>query len=285
MAVTSGFFNSVNGDRKYDSLQMAELFDGLINDGVYETIYNKFQVAPNNGMTVQVDTGRGWFQHTWIKNDSLKLVKLPDAEILFDRIDAIVIEVDHSEAVRKDDIKYVKGTPSATPVRPTLKKGENEIWQYPLSYVTVKEGATSITEADITNMIGTSECPFVTGVVSVMDIDMLVRQWGAQWNQWYEWNTEEFEESWRIWYQTNTSQFAYDFNAWFDQLQSMLDGDVAANLASHILKLEERFATLIKEHTLYDPLLDSNNEPILDSNNNEIDGSTIFVTKDECRCK
>lgn len=38
MAVTYGFFNSVNGDRKYNADQMSSYFDGLVTDGVYEKI-------------------------------------------------------------------------------------------------------------------------------------------------------------------------------------------------------------------------------------------------------
>lgn len=300
MAVTSGFFNSLNGDRKYNALQVGELFDGLINDGVYETIYNKFRVRANEGMYISVDTGRGWFQHTWIKNDNLKLIALPPSELLFDRIDAIVIEVDHSEPVRKSDIKYVKGTPSSNPQKPTLKKGTGNVWQYPLSYVRVRENSESINSADIENTVGTSACPFVTGVVSVMDIDMLISQWGAQWSNWYsssttkydtQWHTWyrshalEFEETWRVWYQTNTDQYSYDFNTWFSQLQVMLDENVATNLANQIVNINKKFEILMKEHTLYDPLRDSDGEPILDSNENEIDGATIFMTKDECKCR
>ena len=34
MSVTYGFYNSLNGDRRYDANQMSAIFDGLIIDGV-----------------------------------------------------------------------------------------------------------------------------------------------------------------------------------------------------------------------------------------------------------
>ena len=34
MAFTCGFFNSENGDRKYNAEQMSAIFDGIIADGV-----------------------------------------------------------------------------------------------------------------------------------------------------------------------------------------------------------------------------------------------------------
>ena len=33
MAVTYGFYNSSNGDRKYNALQFSRLFEGIIRDG------------------------------------------------------------------------------------------------------------------------------------------------------------------------------------------------------------------------------------------------------------
>lgn len=32
----SGFFNSINGDRKYDAEEMSEIFQGLISDGLLQ---------------------------------------------------------------------------------------------------------------------------------------------------------------------------------------------------------------------------------------------------------
>ena len=262
MTVTSGFFNSINHDRKYDALQMGELFDGLINDGVYETIYNKFKVSANSGFAVQVDTGRGWFQHTWIKNDGLKIVYLDDPEAMYDRIDAVVIQVDHSDAGRTDTITVVKGVGSNNPSRPTLKKGEGNIYQYPLAYVKVKSNATGITAADITNAIGTSECPFVTGVVEVMNIDMFIEQWGAEWNYWL---------------MEHENQFTYEFKSWFSSLKTILEGDTAAELTNLFLEMQEMINTLASKGYILRPIQDITYDPILDANGNEIEGTLTFT--------
>lgn len=44
MSVSSGFFNSLNGDRKYNAAQMSAIFDGLIIDGVFASIGTAFAV-------------------------------------------------------------------------------------------------------------------------------------------------------------------------------------------------------------------------------------------------
>ena len=44
MSITSGFFNSVNGDRTYNADQMSTYFKGLIGSGVYENVGGALQV-------------------------------------------------------------------------------------------------------------------------------------------------------------------------------------------------------------------------------------------------
>ena len=94
MSVTYGFYNSVNGDRKYNSIQMSRMFDGIISDGIFETVGDKLMVSAGSGMTVNVGTGRAWFNHTWTWNDSLLPIKIADSELVLNRIDTIVIDVD-----------------------------------------------------------------------------------------------------------------------------------------------------------------------------------------------
>ncbi|NEM83702.1 hypothetical protein G3V89_23310, partial [Escherichia coli] len=89
MAITSGFFNSLDGDRKYDARQMSEIFDGVILDGVFMSIGDALKTVPSSGMTVAVGSGRAWFLHTWTKNDSDYLITVSPAESVLNRIDTI----------------------------------------------------------------------------------------------------------------------------------------------------------------------------------------------------
>ena len=57
MSVSSGFFNSLNGDRKYNAAQMSAIFDGLIIDGVFASIGTAFAVKAAGGLTVNVGIG------------------------------------------------------------------------------------------------------------------------------------------------------------------------------------------------------------------------------------
>nr|DAT01548.1 MAG TPA: Receptor Binding Protein [Caudoviricetes sp.] len=225
MSVTCGFYNSLNGDRKYNAIQMGRIFDGLISDGVFATVGNALIVKAANGNTVNVDTGKAWFNHTWTVNDAILPLELPEADILLDRIDAVILEVNASPMVRQNTIKFLKGTASSTPVRPSLENSE-EVHQYPLCYIYRKYGATAITQADITPMVGSTETPFVTAMLQTVSLDILLGKWQDELNQFVNNQTQEIDK----WVANEEKEF----NEWFAGLKDVLDGNVAGNLLNLI---------------------------------------------------
>lgn len=191
MSFASGFFNSVDHDRLYDATDISRLFDGLIRDGIFASIGDCLVVKQSNQMNVTVGTGRAWFNHTWSYNDALYPVTIPPSEILMDRIDAVVLEINSVESVRANSIKLIKGTPSSTARKPALTNTK-EVHQYPLAYVKVGKEVTSIRQADIENCVGTNVCPFVTGILEVISIEQLIPQWKDILNRFVEENTANF---------------------------------------------------------------------------------------------
>ena len=179
MSITYGFYDAVYNaqsetyDRVYTAEQMSTMFDGLINDGVYASIGTSFMVTPSSGMTVNVGAGRAWFNKRWTYNDAPIQVTLDASEASLDRIDAIVLQVDLANRV--NSIEIVKGTPASTPAKPTLTE-----FQHPLAYITVIHQYTNITSSVIENAVGTSACPFVTGIIQTVQADQLFTQWNAQ---------------------------------------------------------------------------------------------------------
>lgn len=167
MAVSSGFFNSINNDRLYNAEHFSKFFDGLITDGVYLQVGDKFHVDPGTGLAVNVGSGRGWFKRVWIYNDSTLELELTAADPILSRIDAIVIDVDASTNVRNAEIKVVTGTAATRPDKPTLIDEELNK-QYPLAYVTVTPGATSLTNINIEDCLASGELP---AVKALLDLD------------------------------------------------------------------------------------------------------------------
>ena len=109
MAVTYGFYNSSNGDRKYNAEQFGSIFAGLILDGIFELIGDHFAVTPVEGsLAVYVGTGRAWFNHTWTLNDSNFQGTLEESKLVLPRIYAIVLGV--NEYTRTHSLKGITGT-------------------------------------------------------------------------------------------------------------------------------------------------------------------------------
>jgi hypothetical protein len=205
MTVTYGFYDSLNNDRRYNAMQFSSLLDSIIRDGVFLSIGEKFAVTPGTGLHVQVGTGRAWFDHTWTYNDYAVILNITTPHVLLDRIDTVVLETNSEQATRANSIKVITGTPSASPVPPTLTH-TGSINQYPLGDVYVASTASNFSPGNITNRVGTSDTPFVTGILETIDIDFVFAQWED------------------------------DFETWFTFLQNELDSNQAANLQAQILE-------------------------------------------------
>lgn len=161
MSLTSGFYNSIDGDRKYSSEQMSAIFDGVITDGIFANIGDCFKVAASENNKVSVGTGKAWFNGKWILNDSSYDLNMDYADNISNRIDAVVIEVNLNTSGRETIIKVIKGSPSNTPEKPELISTDG-IYQYAIAYVMRKNGALNITDDDIINIVGTEERPYAT---------------------------------------------------------------------------------------------------------------------------
>lgn len=275
MSVTSGFFNSFNGDRKYNAEQMSDIFNGIINDGVFASVGTAFGVQASNGITINVGIGRAWFNGKWILNDAILPIACDISEVVLDRIDAVVIEINRTDTVRSGSIKVIKGTPESSPMRPTLSR-TIDVNQYPLAYIYRTAGSTDIKQADITNMVGTSDCPYITGILQVVNIDNIVAQWKDQWDQWFTDKTAESNAETAQWF----SETKAKFDAWFESLQVSLDDNIAATLEAQVLELQNRFTTLAKERCVYDDLKDSSGDTIEDSYGSVVEGRTILSSSD-----
>lgn len=265
MSVSSGFFNSLNGDRKYNAAQMSAIFDGLIIDGVFASIGTAFAVKAAGGLIVNVGVGKAWFDHTWTVNDSILPMTAPEAEVLLDRIDAVVLEVNGMESVRENTIKFVKGNPSSAPSRPTLTN-EGNVHQYPLCYIYRKYGTAVINQADITPMVGTESTPFVTGILQTVSLDELLGKWQDELDRFTDARSQEVddwiaqeESDFTTWFdkmkadlqqeQTVLDQWIAseqaDFLSWYNQMKDQLSGDVAGNLQLEIDKEEVKRILLV----------------------------------------
>ena len=154
MAVTYGFYNSVNHDRVYDAEQMSSMFDGLILDGVFKNVGNELTVRSGTAMTVIVESGRAWFDHTWTFNDSALVLDISPSSSSYNRIDSVILEVNKSS--RTNTIKILMGVNASSPVPPALQN-DNSVSQYRLANVSIPKSSSTVT---VTDTRGTDDCPW-----------------------------------------------------------------------------------------------------------------------------
>lgn len=189
MAFTYGFYNSLNGDRKYNAEQMAAVFDCLINDGVQMNIGNKMMVSPatvSPGLGIVVGSGRAWFNSTWSFNDSdYPFILDPVDTTGYSRIDAVCLVVNKAIDSRRNYLTIIKGTAGTSPAKPTITS-TTDCFYHVLGYVTVAADVTAIQTKDIENRVGTSDCPFITGVLETVTADELLEQWEGEFYTWWE---------------------------------------------------------------------------------------------------
>ena len=254
MAFTFGFYNALNHDRRYNAIQVSSIFDGIIKDGIFMSIGGHMNVkATGNGFNIVVESGRAWFNHTWSLLDADYPMVVSPSDVLEDRIDVVVLEVNENVDVRQNFIKIISGTPAEHPTKPALTNNL-DIHQYALAYITVPANSVTLTQSNVENAVGMGSTPFVTGILETINIDDLIAQWKIQWSDW----TEEVDLNWNDWFDTVDSEWASQqgsinsdyanwkssalaaYNQWLDQIKGTLDDDAATQLAKEVVELKNR---------------------------------------------
>ena len=175
MAITYGFFNSVNGDRTYDADQMSEYFEGLVSDGVYENVDGALQVLEGTGMVVTVQPGRAIIDCKWIRNNASLSLEVTEAHALLNRWTAVVMKLDYTN--RLMTITTKDGTAASDPTQPTMQD-------------------------DATDMRPSNLCGWVTGLIEQVDTSQLFLQWQTAYENYYNEMTADFDE----WFEDLTEQ-------------------------------------------------------------------------------
>lgn len=213
MALTYGFFNSVNGDRVYNADQMSEIFDGLVSDGVYQNVGNAMRVVASSGLTVNVSTGRARVNSQWAKIDNAYAITLNSAHVTLNRYTAICLRVDFAN--RKIELIARDGTTATNPTKPAVIRNDY-YYELILAYVYVKAGATAITQANIEDTRpNTSLCGIVSSLVQNLDTSELYNQYLAAFN--------EQLQTMQNWFNTQRALF----DTWFESLTEQLRVDTS----------------------------------------------------------
>ena len=180
---------------------MSEYFDGLVSNGVYESVGGALQVKAitGGGMTVQVSSGRGIINCKWLKNDAAITLDVTQAHAILNRYTAVVMKLDVIN--RLMTITTKDGTPASNPDKPSMQN-DSEAIELCLAYIYVAAGSTTISQANVEDMRPSALCGWVTGLIEQVDTSELFLQWQTAYETYYETMTARFNE----WFDTLTEQ-------------------------------------------------------------------------------
>ncbi|WP_249323438.1 hypothetical protein [Wansuia hejianensis] len=251
MAIRSGFFNSVNGDRKYDANRFAEYFATFIGNGVFPNPSDNLQVMANNDMTVTVKAGKAWINGYIVINDDDYILNIEPADGVLSRIDRIVARYDTVDREIRLEVK--QGAYSSSPTPQELQR-DADAYELGLADIEVNAGAISITQVNITDLrLNDNLCGIVHGTVEQVDTTTLFNQY-LNWyddittnaetdieniKQQFQDDINLFLEEWQQWFVTTTGAKEQEFNIWFEAIKEQLDGDLGAKLSNQVLELEQ----------------------------------------------
>ncbi|MDQ7095938.1 hypothetical protein REC12_20295 [Desulfosporosinus sp. PR] len=263
MAEKSSFFNSVNGDRKYQASDFAEFFNSLVTNGIFPNPSTNLQVLANNDMTVTVKAGPAWIKGYHYLNDSDLVLTIDVADGVLNRIDRIALRMDTVGRAINAVVK--KGTFASSPVAPALQR-DADAYELGIADIYVGKGVISIVQANITDLrMNTTYCGWVNSLIQADTtaifnqyqnwLNAKIAAYDTDFTNWtnaeksdYDTWTADKKAAYDTWYAAATNaaeadvaafeaQFQADFNAWFNTIQGQLSGDVAANLANQINSL------------------------------------------------
>ena len=265
MAITSGFFNSVGGDRRYDAHWFAQYFSSFIANGIFPNPSTNLQVTETTNMRTVIKAGKGWINGYFVVNDSDFPLQHDVASGTLNRIDRVVMRLNYP--TRQIEFIVRKGANATNPVAAALQRN-TDYHELALADVYIAKGTTQIMQSDITdNRLNNNLCGIVHGTVQQVDTTTIFNQYQSWVNQqkttyqndlaswtntqktnFTSWQNQE-KANFNTWRQTEKNEIdawqvqeKADFEAWFQTVKSVLDGDTVGSLINLInTKIESAY--------------------------------------------
>lgn len=209
-------------DRAANSQVMANWMKRYFSNGIFGQQstgdYGFAVTTASNGLHLNVSAGACNIEGRFASDDSVTDIELDTADTTYDRIDAIVLRLSLETETRAIYVGVIKGTPASNPQAPELTRNSS-VYDLKIAEVRVAKGAATISQANIKDTrLNTTVCGLVAVPLQVFDTTTLYAQLEAA--------LLELEA-------TNQTQFI----AWFEQLQEILDENVAGHLQNEIYSI------------------------------------------------
>lgn len=176
----SGFFPSVNGNRKYKYELIANFLSKMLSNGVFN---NELKVIANDNMTVTLKAGSAFINGFWYYNPSDKIINISLADNNQSRIDSIVLRYSKENLNIISDV--LEGSYASNPTAVDLTRNSN-IYELRLCNITINKSIDKITNSMIEDCrFNTSDCGQVVSAVQQLDTTEIFKQYEAWFTEWF----------------------------------------------------------------------------------------------------
>ena len=251
MTFRSGFWNSIDGDRTYSAEDMAIPFDGIITEGVFANWGDAFKATVTDGNTISIGSGKAWISKKWIQNDSVYQMSINVSEYASStepRTAVVSLDLKTEPYYRfakfiTDEQRYYGSYEELLNAITDRNAGRNSL---PLFAINFAAGDSSLQQSNITNLVGTSWCPYVTAPVQTITVDDIRNKWDVSYNALMKDITSNAQTK------ANEAEsiFEASFNTWFLTLKNQLNTNQAANLQNQITSLTNQLNKLVATGTV-----------------------------------
>lgn len=154
--------------------------------------------------------------------ESQRTLAVQAADVIYDRIDTVVLRLNDNDSERICDLYVVQGIPATNPIRPTLTRDES-VWELGLADLYIVKNSTETSNQRITDTRYERERCGIISSISEFDTTTLYQQVQGDLN--------DFQQKEQA-----------EFLAWFETMKDQLSEDAAGNLQNQINSIFENFS-------------------------------------------
>lgn len=251
MSFRSGFWNSIDGDRTYSAEDMAIPFEGIITEGVFANWGDAFKATVIGGSTIAIGSGKAWFGKKWVQNDSVYQMPINVSEYASStepRTVVVSLDLKVESYYRfarfcTDEQRYYGSYGELLNAITDSNAGRNSLPLFAINFAT---GDSSLQQSNITSLVGTPWCPYVTAPVQTVTVDDIRNKWDTSYNA----LMKDIVSNAQTKANEAESNFEASFNTWFLTLKNQLNANQAANLQNQITSLTNQLNKLVATGTV-----------------------------------
>lgn len=225
---------------------MAIPFDGVITEGVFANWGDAFKATVINESTITIGSGKAWLSKRWIQNDSVYQMPIEVSNYASSTEPRTVVvcldlKVEPYYRFAQFIIEEQRNYNSYTDMLNAItdrNTGRNTLVLFSVNFAA---GDSSIQRTNITNLVGTAWCPYVTSPVQTVTVDDIREKWNTS----YDSLMKDIVGGAQTKANEAENNFEASFNTWFLTLKNQLNTNQAANLQNQITALTDQFNKLV----------------------------------------